>query len=54
MNGSGIALGHPVGQTANRLILTLLHELEERGLGTGLASLCIGGGQGAAMLVERR
>jgi acetyl-CoA acetyltransferase family protein len=54
VNGSGIALGHPVGQTANRLILTLLHELEERNLGTGLASLCIGGGQGAAMIVERR
>ncbi len=54
VNGSGIALGHPVGQTANRLILTLLHELEERGLSTGMASLCVGGGQGVAMLVERR
>jgi acetyl-CoA acetyltransferase family protein len=54
LNGSGIALGHPVGQTANRLVLTLLHELEERGLGMGMASLCVGGGQGAAMLVERR
>jgi acetyl-CoA acetyltransferase family protein len=54
VNGSGIALGHPVGQTANRLVLTLLHEMEERGLGTGLASLCVGGGMGAAMLVERR
>ena len=54
VNGSGIALGHPVGQTANRLILTLLHEMEERSLGMGMASLCVGGGQGAAMLVERR
>ncbi len=54
VNGSGIALGHPVGQTANRLVLTLLHELQERGLGTGVASLCVGGGQGMAMLVERR
>ncbi len=53
VNGGGIALGHPVGQTGNRLLLTLLYELRERGLKTGVASLCVGGGQGVALLVER-
>ncbi|MEJ2367005.1 MAG: thiolase family protein [Acidobacteriota bacterium] len=53
VNGSGISLGHPVGQSGNRLILTLLYEMQERGLETGIASLCVGGGQGAAILLER-
>lgn len=52
VNGGAIALGHPVGMTGIRLVLTLLYELRERGLQRGLASLCIGGGQGAALLLE--
>ncbi len=53
VNGGAIALGHPVGATGARLVLTTLLELERRGLQTGLATLCIGGGQGAAMILER-
>jgi len=52
VNGGAIALGHPVGMTGTRLVLTVLHELRERGLQRGLATLCIGGGQGAALLLE--
>ena len=52
VNGGAIALGHPVGMTGTRLVLTLLYELRERGLQRGLATLCIGGGQGAALLLE--
>jgi acetyl-CoA acetyltransferase family protein len=52
VNGGAIALGHPVGATGGRLVLTLLLELKRRGLKSGLASLCIGGGQGAAFHVE--
>ena len=52
VNGGAIALGHPVGATGTRLVLTLLKELKRRGLRYGLATLCIGGGQGGAMLVE--
>jgi len=52
VNGGAIALGHPVGMTGTRLVLTLLHELRERNLHRGLATLCIGGGQGAALLLE--
>jgi acetyl-CoA acyltransferase len=53
VNGGAIALGHPVGSSGLRIIITLLKEMERRGLGTGLATLCIGGGQGGAMIVER-
>ena len=53
MHGGAIALGHPVGSTGARLILTLLRQMKRRGLTLGLASLCIGGGQGAAFLLER-
>jgi acetyl-CoA C-acetyltransferase len=53
VNGSGVSLGHPVGCTGARLIVTLLHEMKRRGVGLGLATLCIGGGQGMAMIVER-
>jgi acetyl-CoA C-acetyltransferase/acetyl-CoA acyltransferase len=53
VNGGAIALGHPVGATGTRLVLTLLKGLRRRGLRYGLATLCIGGGQGGAMLVER-
>lgn len=52
VNGGAIALGHPVGATGGRLILTLLHELRERRLQRGLATLCIGGGQGSALMLE--
>lgn len=52
-NGGAIALGHPVGATGARIILTLLKELGRRGLQRGVATLCIGGGQGGAVLVER-
>lgn len=52
VNGGAIALGHPVGMTGARLIITLLKELRRRGKNTGLATLCIGGGQGGAALLE--
>ena len=52
VNGGAIALGHPVGASGARLVLTLMKELERRGLKRGIASLCVGGGQGAALLVE--
>ncbi len=53
VNGGAIALGHPVGASGARLILTILHELRRRGLRRGIASLCVGGGLGAAFLLER-
>lgn len=53
VNGGAIAIGHPVGATGARLVLTLLGELERRDKEVGLATLCIGGGQGGAVLVER-
>ncbi len=53
VNGSGISLGHPIGCTGARLIVTLLHEMKRRKVNLGLATLCIGGGQGMAMIVER-
>jgi acetyl-CoA C-acetyltransferase/acetyl-CoA acyltransferase len=52
VNGGAIALGHPVGATGARLVLTLLKELHRRGLRRGLVTLCVGGGQGAAAIVE--
>jgi acetyl-CoA C-acetyltransferase/acetyl-CoA acyltransferase len=52
VNGGAIALGHPVGATGTRLVLTLLKELRRRDLRRGLATLCVGGGQGGAVLVE--
>ena len=53
VNGSGISLGHPVGCTGARLVVTLLHEMMKRDLHRGLATLCAGGGQGFAMVLER-
>jgi acetyl-CoA acetyltransferase family protein len=53
VNGGAIALGHPLGATGTRLVLTLLRELGRRGGRYGLATACIGGGQGIAMIVER-
>ncbi|MBI3844090.1 MAG: thiolase family protein [Planctomycetes bacterium] len=51
-NGGAIALGHPIGASGARLVLTLLHELGRTGGGRGLATLCVGGGQGSAIAVE--
>lgn len=53
VNGGAIALGHPLGATGTRLVITVLHELHRRGGRYGLATACIGGGQGIAMIVER-
>jgi acetyl-CoA C-acetyltransferase len=53
VNGSGISLGHPVGATGVRIVTTLLHELQRRQARYGLETMCIGGGQGIAMVVER-
>lgn len=52
VNGGAIALGHPVGSTGSRLVVTLAHELKKRKAKYGIASLCIGGGQGGAMIIE--
>lgn len=52
VNGGAIALGHPLGMSGTRLLLTLTHELRRRGLKRGLATACIGGGQGIAAIVE--
>ncbi len=54
VNGGAIAVGHPVGSSGLRIVITLLKEMERRSLSVGLATLCIGGGQGAAMIVERK
>ncbi|QDT64998.1 thiolase family protein [Calycomorphotria hydatis] len=53
INGGAIALGHPVGATGTRILMTLLRSLKEQGLQRGIASLCIGGGQGMALLLQR-
>ncbi|MBN6732993.1 acetyl-CoA C-acetyltransferase [Burkholderia multivorans] len=53
VNGSGISLGHPVGATGVRIATTLLHEMQRRKVRYGLETMCIGGGQGIAMIVER-
>ncbi|NMB73849.1 MAG: acetyl-CoA C-acetyltransferase [Myxococcales bacterium] len=53
VNGGAIALGHPIGASGARILVTLLHEMQKRSAKKGLATLCIGGGQGAALAVER-
>lgn len=53
VNGGAIALGHPVGASGGRVLVTLLHEMEKRDAKRGLATLCIGGGMGTALIVER-
>ena len=53
VNGGAIALGHPVGVSGNRIVVTLIHEMIKRNAKTGLASLCIGGGMGTAILIKR-
>ncbi len=54
VNGGAIALGHPVGMSGTRLIITLLKEMKRRNLSLGVASLCVGGGIGSAMVLERK
>ena len=54
VNGGAIALGHPVGVSGTRIVITLLNEMKRRNLTVGLATLCVGGGQGAAIIVERK
>lgn len=51
--GGAIALGHPIGASGCRILVTLLHEMQRRDAKKGLATLCIGGGQGVALAVER-
>jgi acetyl-CoA C-acetyltransferase len=53
VHGGAIALGHPIGASGTRVLVTLLHALQQRGLKRGLASLCLGGGNAVAMIVER-
>jgi len=53
VNGGAIALGHPIGASGNRVLVTLLHEMQKRDAKKGLATLCIGGGMGVALTVER-
>ncbi|MCL1815758.1 MAG: acetyl-CoA C-acyltransferase, partial [Treponema sp.] len=52
VNGGAIALGHPVGASGNRILVTLLYELKRRGAKKGLATLCVGGGMGVATAIE--
>jgi acetyl-CoA C-acetyltransferase len=53
VNGGAIAIGHPIGASGARILTTLLHEMKRRGAKKGLATLCIGGGMGVALCVER-
>ncbi|MCH7781315.1 MAG: acetyl-CoA C-acyltransferase, partial [Acidobacteria bacterium] len=53
VNGGAIALGHPIGCSGARILVTLLHEMQRREVQRGLATLCVSGGMGGAMLVER-
>ncbi|MNN03879.1 Acetyl-CoA acetyltransferase [compost metagenome] len=53
VNGGAIALGHPIGASGCRVLVTLLHEMIKRDVSKGLATLCIGGGQGVALAIER-
>jgi acetyl-CoA C-acetyltransferase len=53
VNGGACALGHPLGASGARIMVTLLHALEQNGLKRGIAALCIGGGEATAIAVER-
>jgi len=53
VNGGAIALGHPIGATGARIVVTLLHEMRRRGVRRGIASLCMSGGMGMAVGFER-
>ena len=52
VNGGAVALGHPIGASGARVILTLAYELKRRGGGIGIAAICSGGGQGDAVMIE--
>jgi acetyl-CoA C-acetyltransferase len=52
VNGGAIALGHPLGASGNRILVTLIYEMKKRNIKYGLASLCIGGGMGTAIIVK--
>jgi acetyl-CoA C-acetyltransferase len=54
LHGGGISLGHPIGCTGARILVTLAYEMQRRDLKLGLAALCIGGGQGMATIIERK
>ncbi|MBU2704236.1 acetyl-CoA acetyltransferase, partial [Sporomusaceae bacterium BoRhaA] len=53
IHGGAIALGHPIGASGARILVTLIHAMEDKKAQVGLATLCIGGGQGVATIVER-
>ena len=53
VNGGAIALGHPIGASGCRILVSLVHEMQKRQARKGLATLCIGGGQGVALAIER-
>jgi len=53
VHGGACALGHPIGASGARIIVTLLHALERRGLNRGVAAICIGGGEATAVAIER-
>jgi acetyl-CoA C-acetyltransferase len=53
VNGGAIAIGHPIGASGARILVTLLHEMQRRDAKKGIASLCIGGGMGVALTIER-
>ena len=53
VNGGACTLGHPIGASGSRIIVTLLNALETRGLQRGIAAICIGGGEGTAIAIER-
>ncbi len=53
VNGGAIALGHPIGASGCRILVTLVHEMQRRDAKKGIATLCIGGGMGVALAVER-
>jgi acetyl-CoA C-acetyltransferase len=52
VNGGAVALGHPIGASGARVLVTLIHALQDRGLKRGIAALCLGGGEAVAMAVE--
>jgi acetyl-CoA C-acetyltransferase len=53
VNGGSVALGHPIGASGGRVLVTLLHEMIKQNKKTGLASLCLGGGEAVAMILKR-
>ena len=53
VNGGAIAIGHPIGASGCRILVSLLHEMQRRDAKKGIASLCIGGGMGVALTIER-